>query len=279
MIRPFVLLLAMAAPALADEAPSRIVSIGGSVTEILYALGAGDRVVARDTTSSFPPEVMDLPDIGYMRALSPEGVLSRDADMILAEEGAGPPEAVAVLKAAGIRYVEITEGYDAAGIGDKIEAIGAAAGLATEAATLRDTVGQDLDLAGTLADGVEAPQKVLFVLSLAGGAVMAAGEDTAADGIIHLAGAENALSGFQGYKRITDEAIMTAAPDVILMMDRGPGAPAELDGDPAQVPALAATPAVRDGRVLRMDGNYLLGFGPRVGKAAIELHRAIYGNG
>ena len=104
----------------ADE--KRIVSIGGSVTEIVSALGEGDRLVARDRTSNHPPEIMALPDIGYIRALSPEGVLSVNPDMILTLEGFGPPEAASVLRQAGVRIVEVPEGYDAAAVLRKVEA-------------------------------------------------------------------------------------------------------------------------------------------------------------
>lgn len=260
-------------------APERIASIGGSVTEILFALGAGDRIVARDTTSSFPPEAQSLPDIGYMRALSPEGVMSVDAGLIVAEEGAGPPEAIAALKQAGIPYVEIAEQYDADGVVEKIDAVAKAVGMETDAATLREQVAGDLDEAKRLAATVATPRRVLFVLSMSGGGVMAGGTGTGADGIIRLAGAENAMADINGYKRVTDEAIMQAAPDVILMMDRGPDTPPDLSGDPLLVPALAATPAAASGDIVRMDGLYLLGFGPRTGKAAIDLHHAIYGDG
>lgn len=86
------LLSVLALPALADSHPdaSRVLSLGGSVTEIVYALGQQDRLIGRDTTSSFPAEVQALPDVGYVRALSPEGVLSVQPDLILAEEGRAP---------------------------------------------------------------------------------------------------------------------------------------------------------------------------------------------
>ena len=71
-----------AAPALA--APARIVSLGGAVTEIVVALGAQEQLVARDSTSTFPPSVATLPDVGYVRALSPEGVLALGPELILA---------------------------------------------------------------------------------------------------------------------------------------------------------------------------------------------------
>ena len=77
----------------------RVLSIGGSVTEIIYALGEQDRLIARDTTSSYPAEAKNLPDVGYMRALSPEGILSVDPQLIIAEDGSGPPETIAVMRA------------------------------------------------------------------------------------------------------------------------------------------------------------------------------------
>ena len=89
---------------------SRIVSIGGAITEILYALGLEQRVVAIDSTSFYPPQALhDKPNVGYMRALSPEGVLGLSPSLILATEDAGPKEAVAVLRAAGIPFVLVPD--------------------------------------------------------------------------------------------------------------------------------------------------------------------------
>jgi iron complex transport system substrate-binding protein len=105
---------------------------------------------------------------------------------------------------------------------------------------------------------------------------MAGGNGTSAEGIITLAGAVNAAQGFDGWKQITDEAVIAASPDVILMMDRG-GDQAVTEADVRAHPALSLTPAVEQGHILRMDGMLLLGFGPRTPKAAADLHAAIYG--
>ena len=260
--------------ALADGG-SRVVSLGGSVTEIVVALGAGDRLVGRDSTSTWPPEVMDLPDVGYLRALSAEGVLGLGPDLVLAEADAGPPEAVEALKAAGVPYVAMPGATDHAGILDKIEAVSAALDLEAEGAALADKVGAGLEAAEARAAAVPAPKRVLFVLSLQGGRIMAAGEGSSAASIIALAGGVNALEGVKGYAQVTDEAVIAAAPDVILMMDRE-GSMAISDADVLALPALAETPAARDGRILRMDGLLLLGFGPRTPEAADKLHDALY---
>jgi iron complex transport system substrate-binding protein len=263
--------------ALAEDA-ARVITLGGSVTEIAVALGAEARLVARDTTSTYPQSVMSLPDVGYIRALSPENVLALSPALIVAEGDAGPPEAVEVLKAAGIPFVLVPEASDPAGVVAKIDAVAAALDLPEEGATLSAQVQSALSKAEARAVAVAAPKRVLFILSLQGGRVMAAGEGTEADGIIRLAGGVNAGTGFTGYKPMTDEAVLTAAPDVLLMMDRE-GDLAIGNADILAQPALAETPAAQAGAIVRMDGMLLLGFGPRTPQAADALYAALYGTG
>ena len=274
MIRWALALALMTTAAVAE--PARVVVLGGTAAEIVAALGAQDRLVARDSTSTFPESLTALPDVGYLRALSPEGVLSVGPDMILAEAGAGPAEAVEVLKAAGLRYVTVPEGFGPETIAEKITVIGAALGQQQAAARLAAEVETAVAEARAKAAAISPKKRVLFILSLQGGKVMAGGEGSAAEAIIALAGGINAATGFQGYKPMTDEAVLAATPDVILMMDRaGPGAVA-LEEVKA-LPALAASPAVQAGAVIAMDGLKLLGFGPRTPEAAAELRAAIYG--
>src|SRR5262245_42168484 len=219
-------ILGLPGGAVADEVsgrlpdPSRIVAIGGSITEIFFALGEEGRLVARDSTSVYPEAAFKLPDIGYMRALSPEGVLSVDPSAIVALEGSGPKETVDVLKKAKVAYLTVPETFDRAGILAKIKAVGDAIGAEDKAKALAATVDKDLSAAESRAAGIAKRQRVLFILSAEGGKILAAGADTAADGIIKLAGGENAVDGYHGYKQLADEAIMTASPDVILMMSR-----------------------------------------------------------
>lgn len=285
---PFTLALAggsagLASPAAAQEAPkvdsSRLVAIGGAVTEIVYALGEGDRLIARDSTSIFPEEALKLPDVGYMRALSPEGVLAVNPSAILSIEGSGPPDALAVLKSAGLPFESIPEGYDRAAILDKIAAVGDFLGVPDKAKALSDEVGADLDAA--IADADKRPaserKRVLFILSFQDGKIMAAGAGTGADGILKLSGAVNATDdAFPGYKAMSDEAIIEAKPDVLMVMSRGGGHDAS-DEKLLSHPAIALTPAAASKSVLRMNSLHLLGFGPRTASAIRELNQQLYG--
>jgi iron complex transport system substrate-binding protein len=251
---------------------NQIVAIGGSVTEIVYALGEDNRLIARDSTSIYPVEASSLPDVGYMRALSPEGVLSVNPDLILMLEGSGPQEALDVLHKSGVALADVPEAYTAEGILRKVRVVGEVLGVPAKAEALAGKLEEDLAEAQRAAESRTEGVRVLFVLSTKAGRILAAGSDTAANGILTLAGAENATSGFSGYKILSDEAIISAAPDVVLMMDRHGDGDGDASGDALfNHPALAQTPAGRNKRLVRMNGQLLLGFGPRTAEAVREL--------
>lgn len=258
-----------------DEAD--VLSIGGAVTEVVVALDQGHRLRARDSTSTYPPEVTGLPDVGYMRALSPEGVLSVGASLILAEEGAGPAETLEVIRAAEVDLVAVPEGLTPEAILHKIEVIGTVLGVPDRAEALAAEVGAALDEAMQDADRPEAERKrVLFVLTTQGGKINAAGQGTGADAIIRMAGGINALQGVEGYKQIGDEAVGLAAPDVILTMQRGGNHDITAETLFA-MPAMRLTPAAEASALVKMDGLLLLGFGPRTAEAVTALNHALYG--
>jgi len=253
-----------------EQGASRVVAIGGSVTEVVYALGQQGRLIARDTTSVYPSEAKDLPDVGYIRALSPEGVLSVDPDLLLMLDGSGPQETVDVLRKSGVAIADIPQTFTAEGILDKVRAVGTALGVEDAAEDLAGRLEADLAAAQRDARGNASGTRVLFILSTKGGRILASGRDTAADGILKMAGATNAVAGFSGYKQLSDEAILSAAPDVVLMMDRTGDHGASAD-ELFSHPALARTPAGKHNRLIRMGGQYLLGFGPRTAEAVRDL--------
>ncbi|WP_287060289.1 hemin ABC transporter substrate-binding protein [Mesorhizobium sp.] len=275
------LCVAFALPARAAEGtevfadPSKIAAIGGSITEIVFALGEQDRLVARDSTSNYPEAALKLPDVGYMRQLSPEGVLSVNPSGILALHGSGPKETVDVLKKTSIPFIEVPERYDHEGILEKIRIVGKALGADAKADALAAEIDAKLKAAEKQTSAIKDRKRVLFVLSMRGGKILASGGDTAADGIIRLSGGVNAIDGYSGYKQLSDEAVITARPDVILMMNNaGPGVS---DDELFANPSILSTPAGAARKVVRMDGGYLLGFGPRTADVIRDLAASLYG--
>jgi iron complex transport system substrate-binding protein len=254
---------------------ARIVSIGGAITEILYALGLQDRLVGVDTTSLYPPRALkDKPNVGYMRQLSAEGVLGLNPQLILTIEGSGPKETFEVLEAAKIPLVSFPETYSEQGLINKIKLVAHTMDVDARGACLAAAVANDLAELKKLRDSIKQPARVMFVMSFLNGRAMVAGQKTAANEIIKMAGAVNAVEGFDGYKPVNDEAIVAAKPDVVLTMERGQE---QLDAQTVFAnPSFALTPAAAKKSFVAMDGLYLLGFGPRTAAAARDLALALY---
>jgi len=260
-----------------SEAPQRIVSVGGDVTEIIFALGLGERIVALDTTSQFPPDqVKTKASVGYMRALSTEGVLSVAPTLIIASGDAGPPEVVAALKGSTVPFVEIKGDDTADGTAHKITTVAEALGAAAEAEKLVSRVKGEFAAAAAMRAKIEKPVRALFILSQQEGRTMVAGTNTAADAIFSLAGAVNAVTGFDGYKPLSDEAAITAAPDVIVTMRRDGAEAGKLANEISGTRGLGSTPAAKAGRIIEVDGSYTLQFGPRAGSAVLDLMHRFY---
>jgi iron complex transport system substrate-binding protein len=255
--------------------PARIVSIGGAITEILYALGFEDRLAGVDTTSLYPAAALrDKPNVGYMRQLSAEGVLGLNPSLVLAVQGSGPKETMDVLEAAKVPLVLVPEIFSEQGLLDKIKLVGHAMGADKRAECLTAAVTDDLAQLRELRAKVTKPVRVMFVMSLLNGRAMAAGQKTAANEIIAMAGGVNAIDGYDGYKIISDEAIIAAKPDVVLSIARSKDS---LDAEAVYLhPAFALTPVVANRAFISMDGLYLLGFGPRTAAAARDLSVKLY---
>ncbi len=255
--------------------PARIVSIGGAITEILYALGFEDRLAGVDATSLYPAAALrDKPNVGYMRQLSPEGVLGLNPSLVLAVQGSGPKETIDVLEAAKVPLVLVPETFSEQGLLDKIKLVGHAMGADKRAECLTAAVTNDLAQLRELRARVTKPVRVMFVMSLLNGRAMAAGQKTAANEIIALAGGVNAIDSYDGYKIINDEAIIAARPDVVLSIQRGKDS---VEAEAVYVhPGFALTPVAANKAFVSMEGLYLLGFGPRTAAAARDLSIKLY---
>ncbi|SEE25352.1 iron complex transport system substrate-binding protein [Rhizobiales bacterium GAS188] len=257
------------------QAPERIMALGGAVTEILYALSLQDRIVGLDTTSLYPPQALkDKPNVGYLRAVSAEGILSLRPSLVIALDGAGPADALKLVADAGVPIMRLPEDPTQDGVIARIEAVGRLVGAEQSAGRLANRTRAGFAQLEALRSRLGRKVRVLFLLSLQNGRPVVAGRKTTADGMIGLAGAVNAADMIQGFKPMTEEAVIAAAPDAIVMMSN---AGVTLGSDEVfSQPAFAATPAARNRVFISMDGLYLLGFGPRTPEAARDLMSALY---
>ncbi|WP_447882415.1 heme/hemin ABC transporter substrate-binding protein [Serratia fonticola] len=266
--RRLALCIALAFP-LAAVAAERIVSIGGDVTEIAFALGAGDEVVARDSTSLHPAAVQKLPDVGYMRQLNAEGILALKPTLILTTELAEPALVLKQLADSGVKVVRIPGDTTVQAVPEKISVIADAINRSSQGKQLAERYQQQLAaIANT-----PLPVKVLFVMSHGGITPMAAGQQTAADAIIRAAGLKNAMQGFSRYRPLSQEGVIASAPDLLLVTTDGVRS---IGGQENLwlLPGMALTPAGKNRRVLIVDDMALLGFGLETPQALGLLRKA-----
>lgn len=260
----------------AADAPQRIVALGSDITEIIFAIGEGRRVVGRDASSVFPAEAQPVPDVGYFRNIGAEGVLSLKPDMIIATHGAGPPEALEQIKATGVTVLRMEENNSPEGVIAKVGQIARTLGVEPKGAEFAASLKRELDAAQAEIAALPGKPKVLFIIGAGGGAPLAAGKATSADALIALSGGENIFAVHQGYKPISLEAAAAAGPDAIAMMDHtleAMGGVAGIAGNPA----LSMTPAAKAKRIVARNGSLMLNFGPRLPKMMVDFAHAIRG--
>jgi iron complex transport system substrate-binding protein len=270
------LCLAALAALPARAAADRVVVAGGGIAELVCALGAGQRVVGVDSTALFPTALRALPQIGYLRNLSAEGVLSLAPDLLIASHEAGPPEVLAQLARAGVRIVRTPRIHDPVSLLEATRIVAAALDRAAEGAELAEALAQDFAALRATVSASPARPSAVFVLAIGGGAPQAAGRDTAADAMLSLAGVRNVMTGYRGYRPVSAEALLAAEPAAVVTTSHtlnALGGPGGL----AAVPALAVLRAVRAGSIVSLDSLYLLGFGPRTAHAARDLAAALHG--
>ncbi|MDM0016559.1 ABC transporter substrate-binding protein [Variovorax sp. J22R187] len=252
----------------------RLVTISGAITEVVYVLGVESQLVGTDTTSLYPEAARQTAKVGYMRQLSAEGLLSLKPDAVIATTEAGPPVVLDQLRTAGIVLELVQADHSWGEVQRKVAAVGRAAARESQARELTARLdGEWAQVQKQVAADTGRKPRVLFVLSHSA-SPQVSGEKTAAHAMIGFAGGVNCLSGFQGYRPMTAEAMASAAPDVILTTTQS----IEAHGGAEkfwQRPELALTPAFKRRALVTQDALLLLGFGPRLPVAVGELHKSL----
>lgn len=260
--------IALTSPALANGF-DRIASAGGDITEILFEFGVGSKVVAVDSTSIHPPSVTELPTLGYVRGLSAEGVLAAEADVLIGSDDMGPPAVMDNLEAAGMRVAYAPKGTGADRFVDKVRFVAEVLNMPARGEEM--IVAYEEALVEVRARAAALPRKprVLLILSVRDGAPIAAGAGTTGSDIIEISGGQN-MGDFDGWKPMNSEAIIAAAPDIVVMST----AHAASLGGPETImarPDIMATPAGAQQNFVVLNAQMMLQFGPRAPVAMNDL--------
>jgi iron complex transport system substrate-binding protein len=245
----------------------RLVSLSGSITEVLFALDAEKELVAIDVTSTYPAEAEKLTNLGHVRGVTAESIIGTKPTHVLAFEDELNPQLKGQLEKAGIEVITFRHDYSVEGAKKTITDIAAWLGKKDEAKVLTAKIDNDLV---SVKKPAKAP-KVLFVYARGAGTMMVAGDNTQMATVIKLAGGQNATGGFDDFKPLTAEAVIAANPDVILMFDSGKSSLNDVGGVLA-IPGVSSTTAGKNKAIIAMDGQLLSGFGPRTGQAIAQLN-------
>ena len=250
----------------------RLISIGGALTEIIYLLKADAELVGVDTTSIYPAAATRLPNVGYTRSLSSEGILALRPTQLIATEDAGPPIVLKQMIDAGIPLSILPSGHQLIDVIDRVRTIGRLVHKTNAAQALVSRLLLEWNTTQKrVANSKLNSTRVLFILSQNPNQLMVGGEKTSAAAMIAYAGARNAISGFSGFKPLTPEAVIAANPDVLLLTDQGMKAIGGISGV-LRLPGIKQTRAGKEQKVVSLEAMYLLGFGPRFPLAVAELN-------
>lgn len=242
--------LCLAHIALAQSGSERLVSTDAAATEIILALGAGDRLVAVDITSPLPDELAQLPRIGYHRALAAEGILALNPDLVIGSEHMGPPHVLKALRGAGVELLQLPSANSLATVAANVRTVAARLGVNDAQALMPELApsAQFLQTAAPLS------QTAVFILNGEGGKMRLAGRNTTGDAFIHLLGLENAAQ-HANFRVTSAEALLELAPDIILVADiENAGSNAILQGNPV----LRYSDALKNNRLYTVDASALV---------------------
>lgn len=249
--------------------PQRLVTLGGSVTEIVYALGMGHHVIADDASSVYPEAARQLPKVGYYRTVPLEGVLSVEPDLVLASEHAGPPAVFDRLQSLNVRIARVSDQPSLDSLYQRIRQIADLLGVPDRGEALVASI--KASLATSYSTSRNPPLSAVVLVSRTGG-YQAAGSSTAANAVLQLAGLHNVMAAQSGYKPLSVEALASLAPDMIILTSASADALGGIDVFQQQ-PAVQLTPAGQHGRVVVLDDLLILGLGPRVSQAVHLLRQ------
>ncbi|WP_270503964.1 heme/hemin ABC transporter substrate-binding protein [Kluyvera ascorbata] len=265
-------LLALAA-VFSVQAADRIVVAGGSLSELIYALGAGERVVGVDETTSYPPETAALPHIGYWKQLSSEGILSLRPTRFITWQDAGPQMVFDQLRSQHVAVLTLPRvPATVEQMYANIRTLARELGDEERGTALINTLSQRLEKVAQSSASKPAPVSALFILSAGGSAPQVAGKGSVADAIMTLAGARNVAQHPQ-YRSYSAEALIAANPEVIIVTSQ------MVDGDLNRLSTIAGitrTNAWKNQRIVVLDQSLILGMGPRVADAVETLHRQFW---
>ncbi|PZX58213.1 heme/hemin ABC transporter substrate-binding protein [Algoriphagus chordae] len=271
-----IILAACSAPSKEEETISarKIITAGGTITEVVDALGYSDDIIATDITSTFPASMQDLPSIGYRNQIKAEGILALGPDLVLIEEGYLSPDVVTQLKAAQVNIQVFTKPTSVAGTKKLVTELATYFEEEEKGKEVNAAIDADIAALNSYLEEEASKPKAIFVMARGPETVFIAGDKTFAAEMFELAAIEGTATGFDEFAPMTPESLVAMNPEYLVFFDSGIQSLGGKDGLVA-IQGIDQTTAFKENHIVALDGQYLSGFGPRVGKAALDLAKAV----
>ena len=247
---------------------NRLITAGGTISEIVYELGFGDQIIATDITSTYPKSLQELPSIGYRNQIKAEGIFALGPDEILIEEGYLTEDVLTQLKASGLPVNVFQKPADLTESKELIRKLGKHFGKEDRAEELMAALEADLEQLDR--NRTDQNPSAIFVMARGPETVFLAGEETFASELFQMSGLNSVATGFKDYIPLTPEALIKYDPDHIVLFESGFQLLGGLEGI-SKINGIQQTKAFKNNNIHAFDGLYLSGFGPRLGKAALDL--------
>jgi len=262
----------------------RIVSLNGTITELLYEFELEDNIVGVDVTSTYPASAKSITNLGHSSQLNTEAILALKPNLILIDDKMVGNKALNGLEASGIKIQAIKIPRTLEGSLEVAKQLKTALNKNIETTVLETKIAKNKEKLDALLSAKTTEPKVLFIYARGAQAMMVAGKNTFAESVITLAGGNSIVQEFEEFKPLTPEALLQYQPEVILMFDSGLASLREEGNDKSGeeqllgIPGILQTPAGQNRRIISMEGLYLSGFGPRASDAVLELATALHQN-
>ena len=280
-VLPFTLLIisifTACSPAQREEksnAQAKIITAGGTITEVVDALGYSDQIIATDITSTYPATMQDLPSIGYRNQIKAEGILALGPDIVLIEEGYLNPDVVTQLKAAQVNIHVFTKPTTVEGTKKLVNELASFFDEEEKGKEINTSIDTDIANLTTYLESQESQPKAIFVMARGPETVFIAGDKTFASEMFKLAEIEGTATGFDEFAPMTPESLVSMNPEYLVFFESGIQSVGGKDGLQT-IQGIDQTTAFKENHIVALDGQYLSGFGPRVGKAALDLAKAV----
>ncbi|GAA0877808.1 hemin ABC transporter substrate-binding protein [Algoriphagus jejuensis] len=257
-----------------NDQAKKIITAGGTISEIVHTLGFGDQIIATDITSTYPESMKSLQSIGYRNQIKAEGILALGPDLVLIEEGYLNPDVLDQLVAAQVNVQVFPKPQTVEGTKKLVSEMALFFDAKAKGEEINAAIDADLAELDSYLRSQEQTPKAIFIMARGPETVFIAGDKTFAKEMFNLAKIDCPATGFDEFAPLTPESLVSMNPDYLVFFDSGIQSVGGKEGL-VKIQGIEQTTAFTENQIVALDGHYLSGFGPRVGKAALDLAKAV----